>query len=291
MPNPFFSGRIPRDLFNKIENHISETGESKTEILVKALAAYVNHPIPIESSASNNGVSIEAFTALEKRVVALEQLLKTPTASVINADDIDNGSKLTVIGLDDTLNKSSENSVICDDNTEKLPDLWADTSEPTPQGEEKQQIAESDNNTFQPVISHDSGIKLLSAPLTESNDQDDIADNNTDNKQKTQGTLPKYESLTSVEVRELTGITQRQIDGHKRKVNDKYKKFGQPLEDRKLLKTPEKINIKKPITINKYPYDLFYIGQNVKGKDLWSVIPYDNKHYQQLSISSNPEST
>ncbi len=287
MPNPFFSARIPLDLFEKIEKHIAETGESKTQILIKALAAYVNHPVPIENPISNSGVSTEAFTALEKRVVALEQLLKTPKTSVINTDNIDNGSQSATIGLDNTFNKSSENIVIVVDNNENLPDLWTDTSEPTPQDDGKQQPAEPDNNTFQPVAERDSAIKLLNTPLIESDKQDDNLDNKSDNKQATQGTRPKYESLTSVELRELAGIIQSQIDGHKRKVTDKYKKLRQPMEDRKLLKTPEKINIKKPITIDGYPYDLFYIGQNEKGKDLWSVIPYDNNRYQQLTLGSN----
>ena len=287
MPNPFFSGRIPPDLLKKIEKHISETGESKTEILIKALAAYVNHPIPVENSVSKNGVPIEAFAALEKRVAALEQFLKTPTASVINTDSIDNGSKSAVISLDDTFNQSSENTVTCDDNTEELPDLWADTSEPTQYDEAKQQSVEVDNWLKSAVINLDSGIKLLSTPLRESNKQNDNTDNKVDNEETAQSTHPKYESLTSVEVRELTGITQSQIDGHKRKVTGKYKKLGQPLKERRLLKTSEKINIKKPITINGYPYDFFYIGQNEKGKDLWSVIPYDNNRYQQLPLDSS----
>jgi hypothetical protein len=49
------------------------------------------------------------------------------------------------------------------------------------------------------------------------------------------------------------------------------------------LKTTEKIKTKKPVTINNYPYELFYAGQNEKGKDLWTLIPSDTNCHQQLS--------
>jgi hypothetical protein len=68
-------------------------------------------------------------------------------------------------------------------------------------------------------------------------------------------------------------MTQSQVDGHKRKINQKYKKLGQILEERKILEVAEKIESKKPITVESYPYDLLYAGQNEKGKDLWNLFP------------------
>ena len=41
---PFFSGRISPDLFERVERHCAETGDTKTDVLVKALAAYLNCP-------------------------------------------------------------------------------------------------------------------------------------------------------------------------------------------------------------------------------------------------------
>jgi hypothetical protein len=40
MTNPFFSGRISQGLLDHVEKHRESTGESKTDVLVKALAAY-----------------------------------------------------------------------------------------------------------------------------------------------------------------------------------------------------------------------------------------------------------
>jgi len=47
MPSsPFFSGRIPQELLDKVEEHRALTGESKTDVLVRSLAKYVGHELP-----------------------------------------------------------------------------------------------------------------------------------------------------------------------------------------------------------------------------------------------------
>jgi predicted transcriptional regulator len=52
MANPFFSGRIPPDLYQRVEEFAAETNQSKTRILILALSAYLDHPIAclVESS-------------------------------------------------------------------------------------------------------------------------------------------------------------------------------------------------------------------------------------------------
>jgi len=86
--NPFLSARIPPDLLKKVEEHIAQTGESKSEILIKALTAYLNYSPPIlvaptkideicsrltaieEQAASS---STEKVTVLEERIEVLNQ--------------------------------------------------------------------------------------------------------------------------------------------------------------------------------------------------------------------------
>lgn len=66
MSKPFFSGRIPQDLLDAVEAHCSETGESKTDVLINALSNYLKHPTkttPIE----------DRLSLLEDRVAALEK--------------------------------------------------------------------------------------------------------------------------------------------------------------------------------------------------------------------------
>jgi len=37
---PFFSGRIPQDLYDAVEKHREESGETKTEVLIRGLSEY-----------------------------------------------------------------------------------------------------------------------------------------------------------------------------------------------------------------------------------------------------------
>jgi hypothetical protein len=71
-PNPFFSGRIPKDLHERIAKYTEETGESKTQLLINALATYLNYPVQSTNSAS---ASVDQrLTELEQRVLILDEL-------------------------------------------------------------------------------------------------------------------------------------------------------------------------------------------------------------------------
>jgi hypothetical protein len=80
--NPFFSGRIPQELFDRAVEHAVRAGQSKTEILIRALSQYLDIPIP-----SSN----EASTELEARIATIEQRLDA--ISVINIDNITDNNK------------------------------------------------------------------------------------------------------------------------------------------------------------------------------------------------------
>lgn len=71
MASPFFSGRIPQSLYDAIESYRQQTGESKTDVLTKALAAYIN--LPLEEKLLSKIESVPELKSLEKRVALLEQ--------------------------------------------------------------------------------------------------------------------------------------------------------------------------------------------------------------------------
>lgn len=71
MANPFFSGRIPKDLDEKIKSFTKESGKSRTEILIEALSAYLNYPVEIKKPAHNEELW-DAIRKLQERVAALE---------------------------------------------------------------------------------------------------------------------------------------------------------------------------------------------------------------------------
>ena len=62
--NPFFSGRIPPDLFERAEQHCDESGISKTELLITALRAYLDYPEPPKPVE----VAPERVTRLEQQM-------------------------------------------------------------------------------------------------------------------------------------------------------------------------------------------------------------------------------
>lgn len=261
MPNPFFSGRIPPDLHQCIEQHIIKTKESKTQVLINALAAYLNHPLAIQETPSSSGVSVAMFTALEERVTALERLLQTSEKVVINEDS----NKL-----------SSQNIIISSANFDNLTDPWLDETTQTVQTK----IDNTDNNTRDGVIKSPI-LSLALAPAKITLNQAD----NAGNEKKLQDFHSEYGLLTSAELCKLANIKRTQIDFQKRKLNKKDEKTGRAFE-KQLLKSPKKIEMKDPLTINSYPHHLFYAGQNEKGNDLWMVFPCDNSSYQQLSINA-----
>lgn len=76
MANPFFSGRIPQVLLDKIKSHLQTTGETQTELLIRLLRAEVGDNKPDNDNKADN-----IITDLLQRVTILEQKL------VDNRDD------------------------------------------------------------------------------------------------------------------------------------------------------------------------------------------------------------
>lgn len=83
--NPFFSGRIPQELHERIQEHCAETGETKTQILINALAAYLNHPV--KENPSSSGIFQQEFAALQEQVATLEKSILAGYQNVIEADN------------------------------------------------------------------------------------------------------------------------------------------------------------------------------------------------------------
>jgi hypothetical protein len=88
MANPFFSGRIPQSLHDKVEQYISESGKSKTELLINALSSYLDFPVEAKETNNSNEELWIAIKELQKRLEVLEK--GSTKESVIMADNNDN---------------------------------------------------------------------------------------------------------------------------------------------------------------------------------------------------------
>ena len=286
MANPFFSGRIPQDLDNRVTQHCTETGESKTDVLIKALGAYLNHPVSRPTTAPS--VFEERFTSVEEQVASLQLAFKKfVIRQVIN---IDNKNEFQPQDAQDAVhisdptgnaNQLLESQEVNSDN-KLIPDIKLDKIS---------DISTSDNlldNT------NDNSINDLKEDLKLAKVNDnklDDGDNNLETYQPVQilppEVVPKsFENLNSVELTALTGLKQTQLDTYKGKISKRRQKIERPLESKQLLEAPEKVEAKQTFIIQGYPYDLFYLGQNEKGSNLWTALPYDSNRYQQLSIQT-----
>jgi hypothetical protein len=70
MANPFFSGRIPQVLLDKIKLHLQTTGETQTELLIRLLRAEVN-----DNKVDNDNKTDNVIADLLIRVERLEKAI------------------------------------------------------------------------------------------------------------------------------------------------------------------------------------------------------------------------
>jgi hypothetical protein len=87
MANPFFSGRIPQSLYDKVEQHINESGKSKTELLINALSNYLDFPVETKQTNNSNEELWIVVKELQERIKKLEE--GSITKDIIIPDNID----------------------------------------------------------------------------------------------------------------------------------------------------------------------------------------------------------
>ncbi len=132
MPNPFFSGRIPPGLADKIDAHLLQTGETRSELLIRLLRAEVNDNNTNNNTDNANDNAVDnKISDLIARVEKLEQLADNRVDNKPNKDTDNTVDNIT----DDELTEDSDNTSVIDiDNkTDNKPpqssdDDWVDLS-------------------------------------------------------------------------------------------------------------------------------------------------------------------
>ena len=117
--NPFFSGRIPQGLYDRIEEYRQQTEESKTEILIRALAQYVNYSL--EENTSPPPPIQKTFDEIFKRLEALESEIWA-SESILDQNEviISDNSTITESTVNDLQEITSDNDVITDPEMAKI---------------------------------------------------------------------------------------------------------------------------------------------------------------------------
>ena len=93
MASPFFSGRIPQELYDRVDQHVKKSGEGKTQILINALSQYLGIEIfTPKSSNANTDLLVSELESLKERVGLLERS-QSQQLSLLSPDN-DNDNKL-----------------------------------------------------------------------------------------------------------------------------------------------------------------------------------------------------
>ena len=100
--NPFFAGRIPHGLNDRIEEYRKYTNESKSEVLIRALAKYVEYQL--EEKPPEIPPIREEFDRIYKRLEILEtQLEKKENQSHKQLEIIDDNEIITSDNKDEII--------------------------------------------------------------------------------------------------------------------------------------------------------------------------------------------
>jgi hypothetical protein len=75
MSSPIFGARIPDDLRLRLEGHITETGRSKSELLIDALGKYLDGLDGKVQAAGSSPVVDRQLAEMDERLAAIEEML------------------------------------------------------------------------------------------------------------------------------------------------------------------------------------------------------------------------
>jgi hypothetical protein len=259
MPNVFLSGRIPAELNQQVDEFLARTGETKTEMLTKAVAAYIGaEPPPLKATGDRRIENLEQEVALLKGAVkSLYEKLATLT------------SKTETPKVENEPISTFDNTTDNTDNIEKI-----------------DKLDHTFSNIDNTVDNSDNHVEIEKA---------NSADNVTDNSDNISGvTCPTevtpainddktFLKIETAEVARLTKLDAKKFTNLRYSFNQKFKKQNQPFPENEILDCPIKMTPSSGVKIAKTPYDVFYVGQSKEGKHLWNLVP-ENTPGEQIPL-------
>jgi hypothetical protein len=132
MANPFFSGRIPPGLADKIDAHLLQTGETRSELLIRLLRAEVsdNNPDNTVDNTIDNTIDNKVFDLIA-RVEKLEQLVNHKTDNRIDKGSdnaIDNTSDNNLVEESDNTHVITSDNIVDNKSSQSSDEDWVDLS-------------------------------------------------------------------------------------------------------------------------------------------------------------------
>lgn len=251
MPNVFLSGRIPAELHQQIEEFLARTGETKTEMLTRAVATYIGtEPPPLKATGDRRLENLEQEVAeLKGAVKSLYEKFATFPPKTENP------------------NVEIQPITICDNATNN----------------------NNDTQNFDKIDATFSDIDK--AALNNNNTCDNTTDNNDNKLEVSYSTEvtqiiddeKTFLKVDTAEASKLTKLDSKKFTDLRGAFNRKLKKENNHLPERRILDNPIKMTPPSEVKIGKVPYDIFYVGQSKEGRNLWNLIPRKSRH-QQIPI-------
>ena len=252
MPNVFLSGRIPAELNQKIDEFLASTGETKTEMLAKAVAAYIGaEPPPLKATGDRRIENLEQEVAkLQGAVKSLDEKVAALTPKIENSK-----VELEAITTYDNKTDNTDNSGQVED-IDKIDYTFTDIENTVDNNNNYVEIDKE--NTVNNTVDNSNNKAETSTPTGVT---PTISDAKT------------FIKIDTAEAAELTKLNRRQFNNWRSGFNRKLKTKNQSLPERKMLESPIKMTPPSGVKIEKVPYDLFYLGQSKDGTNFWSLVP------------------
>jgi len=267
MPNALLSGRIAPELNRKLEEWAASTGETKTAIVSKALAAYLGIEPPLKATGDRRIENLELEVAELKGVVnSLYEKFATLTSKIESLE-----VELEAITAPDTNTDDSS-----DDNTDGSSLI-----------EDIDKIDYTSSRIHSAVNSSDNYVENEKANTPD--DDDDDKSNTPETIYPANVTPTIKDEKTFIEIdttkaAKLTRLNPKKFTDLRGAFNRKLKKENQCLPEKTILERPIKMTPPSGVKIAKVPYDIFYVGQSQEGRNLWNLVP-GNTPGEQISFT------
>ena len=126
MASPFFSGRIPQELYDRVDQHVKESGEGKTQILINALSQYLGIEISTPKSSNiNTDLFLSELESLKERVGLLERSQLQQVVEPIKVAEIPHKQMSLLDQVSDNADNSTDNTITVEtiDNSTVIDDV------------------------------------------------------------------------------------------------------------------------------------------------------------------------
>ena len=264
MPNPYLSGRIPVELDKQVNEFLARTGETKTQMLIKAVSAYIGAEPPLLKATGDRRIeNLElVVTELQGAVKSLYEKFAAITPKI-------ESPKVELEPI-----TTSDNSI--DNNT--------DNSNPIEDIDKTDQTFSDVENTINNGDNYIETDKI--------NTVDDITDNSDNapkviqivNVKPTSNNKKTFIEVDTTKAAKLTRLDPKKFTDLRGGFNRKLKKENQSLPEKTILERPIKMTPPSGVKIEEIPYDIFYVGQSQEGRNLWNLVP-ENTPGEQIPLT------